>query len=246
VKVETSAESKRQLAARRFSIMDDSPADIGVPPERIEEALSESHPAEPMQADATIVESTQTLAIPSNGSSPRKIEAYRKNAKKSTGPKTAVGKTLSSWNSRRHGLLAKRLPLVYGQNKKLFARLLTNLQRDLEPVGTLEEVLVEKIAQEYWRLGVAARHEAEALTRENPFQKSPISTIVRYQTTINRQLFQAMIQLERLQRLRKGDNVPAPLNLQILGDPPTISGKENSIDDCDPQPNHSRSDGHVR
>jgi hypothetical protein len=26
-----------------------------------------------------------------------------------------------------------------------------------------------------------------------------------------------------LQRIRKGDNVPAPLNLQVLGEPPTIS-----------------------
>jgi hypothetical protein len=77
----------------------------------------------------------------------------------------------------------------------------------------LEEVLVEKVAQEYWRLAVAAWHEAEALAREKAFQRSPISIIVRYQTTINRQLFQAMNQLERLQRLRKGDNVPAPLNL---------------------------------
>jgi hypothetical protein len=54
----------------------------------------------------------------------------------------------------------------YGRNEKQFIRLLKNLQRDLEPVGTLEEVLVEKIAQEYWRLGVAAWQEAEALSRE--------------------------------------------------------------------------------
>jgi hypothetical protein len=85
--------------------MDDSPADIGVPPGLLEEALSESHPAESMKAEATIVESTQTLAIPSNGSSPRKIEANRRNAKKSTGPKTFVSKSMSSWNSTWHGLL---------------------------------------------------------------------------------------------------------------------------------------------
>ena len=37
------------------------------------------------------------------------------------------------------------------------------------------------------------------------------------------QLFQAMNQLERLQRLRKGDHVPAPLNLQVLGEAQTVS-----------------------
>jgi hypothetical protein len=106
--------------------------------------------------------------------------------------------------------------------------LLTNLRQDLEPVGTLEEVLVEKIAQEYWRLGVAAWHEAEAFEKENPISRHRLPTTMRYQTTINRELFQALNQLERLQRLRKGDNVPAPLNLQVLGDLPTTSETENS------------------
>jgi hypothetical protein len=82
--------------------------------------------------------------------------------------------------------------------------LLTHLQRDLEPVGTLEELLVEKIAQEYWRLGVAAWHEAQAFSLDNPFGKPSVALILRYQMTINRQLFQAMNELERLQRLRRG------------------------------------------
>ena len=64
--------------------------------------------------------------------------------------------------------------------------------------------------------------------RESAFQRSALSTIVRYQMTINRQLFQAMNQLDRLQRLRKGDNVPAPLNLQVLSEPPTLSEQQDS------------------
>jgi len=71
-------------------------------------------------------------------------------------------------------------PTIYGQNKKQFTRLLKNLQQDLDPVGTPEELLVERIAQAYWRLGVAAWHRAEAFTRENPFQRSSISPITRY------------------------------------------------------------------
>jgi hypothetical protein len=52
--------------------------------------------------------------------------------------------------------------------------------------------------------------------------------ILRYRTTINRQLFQAMNQLERLQRLRKGENVPAPLTAQMTHDTPTMSDQQNS------------------
>jgi hypothetical protein len=105
------------------------------------------------------------------------------------------------------------LPTIYDVDKKRFNRLLKSLRQDLEPVGTLEEVLVEKIAQEYWRLGVAAFYEWLELEGSKPFVHTPIDRIVRYQTTINR-ISQAINQLERLQRLRKGDHVPAPLNSQ--------------------------------
>jgi hypothetical protein len=98
----------------------------------------------------------------------------------------------------------------------------------LEPVGTLEEVLVEKIAQEYWRLCLAAEYETKEFVIDRPFATYPINKIVRYQTGINRQLYQAINQLERTQRLRKGDHVPAPLNVQVLRDTPTISEDENS------------------
>ena len=54
-------------------------------------------------------------------------------------------------NSTRHGLLSQRLPLIYGKTKQ-FTHLLKSLEQDLEPVGTSEEMLVEKIAQTYWRL----------------------------------------------------------------------------------------------
>jgi hypothetical protein len=206
----------------------DSQADSGLPPGESKESLPESHQPESKISEANNAESTQTLTIPSNGSSQRKIEANRRNAKKSTGPKTSAGKVMSSWNSTRHGLLSKMLPTIYDVDKKRFNRLLKSLQQDLEPVGTLEEVLVEKIAMEYWRLGVAAWHEARELGENKPFYHSPIDRLVRYQTTINRQLYQAINQLERLQRLRKGDHVPAPLNLQLLQDAPTISEEENS------------------
>ena len=206
--------------------MDDN-GNNGLPPGGSEQSLSESHPAESKKAETSEGASTQTLTAQSNGSSQRKIEANRRNAKKSTGPKTALGKTISSWNSTRHGLLSQRPPRLYGRSKRHFTRLLGNLRQDLEPVGTLEEVLVEKIAQEYWRLGVAASYETSELERERPFATITFHRIIRYQMMINRQLFQAMNQLERLQRLRKGDNVPAPLNLQVLGDTTGVERDEN-------------------
>jgi hypothetical protein len=42
----------------------------------------------------------------------------------------------------------------------------------------------------------------------------------------------AMNQLERLQRLRKGDHVPAPLNLLVLGEPRHSRSKRILIREC--------------
>ena len=39
--------------------------------------------------------------------------------------------------------------------------------------------------------------------------------MLRYETTIRRQLERAIDQLERLQRLRKGESIPAPLSINL-------------------------------
>ncbi len=216
-------------------MVDDTQPDTDLPPQsESDQPPSETNLSKSVVPVAATVESAPMQALPTNGSSPRKIAANRANAQRSTGPKTSQGKTMSSWNSTRHGLLSNRLPLLYGRSKKQFTRLLRSLQQDLEPVGTLEEVLVEKIAHEYWRIGVAAHHEAADLSRENPFKHSSMDRLVRYQTTINRQLFQAMNQLERLQRLRKGDSVPAPLTLEVSHDTASVPVPTSRNDEWDP------------
>jgi len=100
--------------------VDHRQTDSGLPPAESQEALSESHQPGSMTSEATDTESTQALTTSSNGPSPRKIEANRKNAKKSTGPKTSVGKAMSSWNSTQHGLLSKRLPQTGDHRKQEF------------------------------------------------------------------------------------------------------------------------------
>ena len=47
---------------------------------------------------------------------------------------------------------------------------------------------------------------------------SDLDRILRYDTTVKRQMYQAMHELERLQRARKGEHVPAPVNVQVSSD----------------------------
>ena len=42
-----------------------------------------------------------------------------------------------------------------------------------------------------------------------------LEKILRYETKLERQLFRAMAQLERLQRMRRGESVPAPLTVEV-------------------------------
>ena len=92
--------------------------------------------------------------------SPERLEANRKNALKSTGPTTTEGKAASRLNSLKHGLLSRQVVIQEGANmetREEFAHFKEALWQDLQPVGALEELLVEKIAIECWRLQWAIR-----------------------------------------------------------------------------------------
>jgi len=82
-------------------------------------------------------------------------ERNRKNAQHSTGPRSEKGKRRVSRNAIKHGLLAKEIIISgvgFCESQGDFSRLYHKLIDDLQPVGTLEEMLVEKIAISYWRL----------------------------------------------------------------------------------------------
>jgi hypothetical protein len=98
-----------------------------------------------------------------------KVEANRKNGAKSKGPKTDEGKAGVRMNALKHGLVAKELIIQKGDAKEdeaEFAVLLHDLCEELVPVGTVEEMLVERISACYWRLRRAARFEVGVLREE--------------------------------------------------------------------------------
>ena len=123
----------------------------------------------------------------------RKIDANRRNALKSTGPKTEKGKRVSRWNPLKHGLLAREVVIQTGEKREdpaEFKSLLTQLGKSLEPKGVLEEMMVEGIAVCYWRWRRAIRCEAgEIATAEMAPSSKPIrwqampSPLLRYTPT---------------------------------------------------------------
>ena len=91
--------------------------------------------------------------------SDRKAEANRQNALKSTGPKTAEGKGAVRHNALKHGLLSEQV-LLPGEDAEALRELSEQLRAELQPVGYLESLLVERIIAAYWRLRRLGRVEA--------------------------------------------------------------------------------------
>ena len=83
--------------------------------------------------------------------SQKQIDANRRNAQKSTGPNTAIGKSIISTNAYKHGIFAES-PTITGENTDAFATLKQSLLDRFQPATGDEEVLVATITRNAWLL----------------------------------------------------------------------------------------------
>ena len=94
--------------------------------------------------------------------SQKQIKANRKNAQKSTGPKTAEGKAAISKNAVKHGLFAEEA-VISGENPADYEAYLESFLTDLKPVGAVETMLAERFVSLAWRLLRAQRMQNQAM-----------------------------------------------------------------------------------
>jgi hypothetical protein len=151
---------------------------------------------------------------------PRQIEANRRNAQKSTGPKTPEGKQAVSLNSLRHGLRAATVVLPR-EDAAEFQRLCDDLEAEWRPQTRTEQIYLEQMAVAYWKLRRHERCEMQLLSQHSD-------------TTTTRSLnilWQAQLRLERsftraqreLEHLRKSRGNPA---LTGTADTPSVINPE--------------------
>src|SRR5689334_25075638 len=81
----------------------------------------------------------------------KQIQANRRNAQKSTGPKTEEGKAVASLNSITHGFRARSVVLPT-EDPAEFAALCQQVEAEYQPVGFHEKLLVEQTAVAWSRL----------------------------------------------------------------------------------------------
>lgn len=172
-------------------------------------------------------------------SSSQRIDANRKNAQQSTGPKDTTSTRL---NAVTHGLLAQGLTEL--DDPDAYQALVQRLTTTYQPVGDLECFFVERIAFHIIRLKRAGRLEAEYITGEihprvrgrtlaeiidesgvvEPGQPAAVGALSavslvagfqRSETAIENKLYRAINQLERSQRERRGEFVPPPAAVDV-------------------------------
>lgn len=171
--------------------------------------------------------------------SPKQLEANRTNAKKG-GVKTEEGKAVSRYNALKHGLLSRE-SLLKSEKEEELVGLGKVLRQDLKPKTPLEVLLVDRIVVNVWRLRRAMRIEAEmiqddlgggSLNELSDFgghgQKTlgeafsfdatnydTYSKFVRYEASIERGLYRALHELQRVQAQRGGEDVPVPVAVDV-------------------------------
>ncbi len=148
--------------------------------------------------------------------SERQREANRRNALKSTGPRTDAGKAASRTNAVTHGLLSNVVLIADDPEQETLGLLREQMNEDLAPVGALEEFLVDRIVSAMWRLRRALRVESAAFQGfAERFKGSPqeraqalldnvrIPLVQRYEKEIERQFYRALTELQKLQAARR-------------------------------------------
>ncbi|HUT58227.1 MAG TPA: hypothetical protein VNA25_10305 [Phycisphaerae bacterium] len=163
------------------------------------------------------------------------VEANRRNARKSTGPRTRAGKRRSRTNATKHGILWRQVLLTDDVAEDLLEYRWAMMKR-LKPTGQLENLLAEMIVTHSWRLRRALWMERGMLELDigkvhylqdkhspggddghlHPMVVGDVvrqsltgvgnafETLRRYETSIQRAMFRAIAELERLQARRMG------------------------------------------
>src|SRR5688572_16242831 len=93
------------------------------------------------------------------GPSDRRAEANRRNAQKSTGPRTPEGKARSSLNGIKHGLAAQTAVLP-GEDPAELEALAQSLAAEFRPaggLGALGAILLQRVVSIAWKLRRLAR-----------------------------------------------------------------------------------------
>jgi hypothetical protein len=163
--------------------------------------------------------------------SQRKINANRRNAAKSTGPRTAEGKARSSRNALKTGLYASGA-VIRGENPVALQLLADQFTAEYHPVTPTERSLVDSLAHLEWMLRRFRWLETEiwrVAMNETPFEQKDVSLmgyafvnlpdiakVHRLRNAAQRNFNEVLDRLLRLRRISHEPVDPIPLSVASL------------------------------
>jgi hypothetical protein len=98
------------------------------------------------------------------------IEANRRNARNSTGPRTTKGKDVVSQNALKHGIFASR-DVIDAEDQAEFALFRQQLIDQWDPSNPMELLLTERLIALSWRLKRALRIQNQTIDALNTKDK---------------------------------------------------------------------------
>ena len=166
--------------------------------------------------------------------SQKQLEANRENAKLG-GVKTEEGKAISKYNALKHGILSQEV-LLKGEDEAVLIGVGKKLRAELEPQMELELVLVDRITANVWRLRRVMQIEREMIDndrfttdwQDKPKEKTlgealsedfsnndTYGKLIRYEASIERGIYKALHELQRIQAARIGEKPPLPVAVDV-------------------------------
>ena len=148
--------------------------------------------------------------------SQKQIEANRKNARRSTGPKSPEGKAVSAQNATKHGLRAQPAAVLESTQNLSFEEA---TYADLKPIGAVDKELAGT-----WISNSLLLHRLDQVGRnmmginsgfwhsDDPYESEQraFALLARYRTSFENARYRAYHELQRRQAARAGNVVSAP------------------------------------
>jgi hypothetical protein len=163
---------------------------------------------------------------------PAQVTANRANAQFSTGPRSVEGKAASSRNSLKLGLTAQSL-IIPGEDPAEFEQFLAAHEQKFQPVGPVEEELLEVLIRSAWMKRRYARIEADYLSAriaalpegteyplgavmiQDAAAGNTLQKIFRRQQAAQRDWYEAIETLTRLQANRRNAEAQAQAMAEV-------------------------------
>ena len=145
----------------------------------------------------------------------KQLEANRRNARYSTGPKSENGKHNSSRNATRHGIFAIQ------QSTEAHRHFTAAIIADLNPSGALEIQTAQLIAEDHYRLNRIREIETSLFAQGDPGtiflqHAKELERLTLYESRISRNIQRNLAQFKSMQADRKAVRAQQMAEAQLL------------------------------